>query len=92
MRACAYCKYDRGIIPVESDQGYYYTFHQNGRVKRDEHGCCVLEYRLSPTEPWPYVMKREYLPPAKPVHKVYKNHIPLPMVRLKKANALSCII
>ena len=78
MRSCTYCKYNKSVIPVESDQGYYYTFHQNGSCKQDEHGCYRLEYRLSPTEPWPYVMKTDYLRP----NKGWKKHTPFPMVRL----------
>uniref|UniRef100_A0A6C0KVU7 Uncharacterized protein n=1 Tax=viral metagenome TaxID=1070528 RepID=A0A6C0KVU7_9ZZZZ len=76
-----YCKY-KSTIPVESDQGYYYTFQKTGEYKRDEHGCYLLEYRLSPTEPWPYVMKLEYLRPNKS-DKDWKKHTPFPMIRLK---------
>lgn len=79
-----YCKYTEAT-PVESDQGYYYTFHQNGRVKQDEHGCYLLEYRLSPIEPWPYVMKTEYIRQDKP-NKEWKKHTPFPMVKLVKTS------
>ena len=91
MRACTYCKYHQTVVPVESDEGYYYTFHQNGQYKRDEHGCYLLEYRLSPTELWPYVMKTDYIRP-RITDKDWKKHTPLPMIQLKKANTLPRII
>ena len=78
------------------DQGYYYTFNHNGTIKMDEHGQYVLEYRLSETEPWPYVLKTEYIRPVelilpKPVQRSFfckynSQHIPLPMIQIVKEN------
>jgi hypothetical protein len=92
MRSCTYCKYTT-IHPVQSDQGYYYI-HKNGKYKQDDHGCYVLEYRLSPTEPWPYVMKTDYIRPLTSDND-WKKHTPFPTVQLKlvkKANTLPRII